>query len=94
MGLNLWKKNRNDTRKSNFKVIIYQSELDYLSKCILESPYIEIGGNLLGLMTPFGKPFIQYVVGPGPRAQHHIDHFRQESARICLTGFLLTEYSS
>lgn len=78
MGLNLWKKNRKNNNPTNSKVIIYQSELDYLSKCILESPHIETGGNLFGLMTPFGIPFIQYVVGPGPRAQHHVDHFRQD----------------
>lgn len=50
----------------NKKIIIYKSELDYLSKCILESPQIETGGNLFGLWTPFGIPLIHYVVGPGP----------------------------
>lgn len=63
---------------SNNKVIIYQSELDYLSKCILESPEIETGGNLFGLWTPFGIPMIHYVVGPGPKAIHHVTHFRQD----------------
>ena len=42
----------------NGKIIIYKSELDYLSKCILESPQMETGGNLFGLWTPFGIPFI------------------------------------
>lgn len=62
----------------NGKVIIYKSELDYLSKCILESPQMETGGNLFGLWTPFGIPFIQYVVGPGRNAEHHYAHFRQD----------------
>ena len=44
---------------NNGKIIIYKSELDYLSKCILESPQMETGGNLFGLWTPFGIPFIQ-----------------------------------
>lgn len=78
MGINLWKKKRKNNNSSGSKVIIYQSELDYLSKCILDSPHIETGGNLFGLMTPFGIPFVQYVVGPGPHAQHHLDHFRQD----------------
>lgn len=65
---------RNDDRK----IIIYKSELDYLSKCILESPQMETGGNLFGLWTPFGIPFIQYVVGPGRNAEHHHAHFRQD----------------
>lgn len=67
-------KRRNDDRK----IIIYKSELDYLSKCILESPQMETGGNLFGLWTPFGIPFIQYVVGPGRNAEHHHAHFRQD----------------
>lgn len=62
----------------NEKIIIYQSELDYLSKCILESPRIETGGNLFGLWTPFGIPLIHYVVGPGPKAIHNPTHFRQD----------------
>ena len=60
------------------KVLIYQSELDYMSQCILDMQYIETGGNLFGLYTPFGIPFIQYVVGPGPRAIHEYTHFRQD----------------
>ncbi len=60
------------------KVIIYESELIYLSKCILESPQIETGGNLFGLWTPFGIPLIHYVVGPGPNAVHNFTHFRQD----------------
>lgn len=60
------------------KIIIYQSELDYLSKCILESPQLETGGNLFGLWTPFGIPLIHYVVGPGPKAVHNLTHFRQD----------------
>lgn len=60
------------------KIIIYQSELDYLSKCILESPQTETGGNLFGLWTPFGIPLIHYVVGPGPKAIHNPTHFRQD----------------
>lgn len=62
------------------KIITYQSELDYLSKCILESPRRETGGNLFGLWTPFGIPFIHYVVGPGPKAVHEPTHFRQDFA--------------
>lgn len=60
------------------KVLIYQSELDYMSQCILDRQNIETGGNLFGLYTPFGIPFIQYVVGPGPQAVHEYTHFRQD----------------
>lgn len=60
------------------KVLIYESELDYMSQCILDRQYMETGGNLFGLYTPFGIPFIQYVVGPGPQAVHEYTHFRQD----------------
>ena len=67
-----------NSRNDDKKIIIYKSELDYISKCILESPNIETGGNLFGLWTPFGIPFVQYVVGPGRNAEHHHTHFRQD----------------
>ena len=73
------------------KIIIYQSELDYLSKCIIESPNIETGGNLFGLWTPFGVPFIHYVVGPGPNAIHNTTHFRQDYNFLKYNADLLVE---
>lgn len=69
---------QNEKYRDDGKIIIYKSELDYLSKCILESPQMETGGNLFGLYTPFGIPFIQYVVGPGRNAERHYTHFRQD----------------
>lgn len=77
---NLFSRKRKDSvmEYSQNKIIIYQSELDYLSKCILESPQIETGGNLFGLWTPFGIPLVHYVVGPGPNAIHNPTHFRQD----------------
>lgn len=73
------------------KIIIYRGELDYLSSCILESPGIETGGNLFGLFTPFGIPFVHYVVGPGPGAVHEYARFRQDIEFLehnadCLVG--------
>lgn len=32
-------------------VLVYQSELDYLSRCILDYPHIETGGQLFGYWT-------------------------------------------
>lgn len=80
--MSLFNKNRQENTaaitNSSSKIIIYQSELDYLSKCILESPDIETGGNIFGLSTPYGIPMIYYVVGPGPNAIHNTTHFRQD----------------
>ena len=73
-----WRRNAPQIADNGNKVLIYQSELDYMSQCILDMQNIETGGNLFGLFTPFGIPFIQYVVGPGPAAVHEYTHFRQD----------------
>ena len=89
-------KDRNNAQNSiiddNQKIIIYKGELDYLSKCILESPQVETGGNLFGLWTPFGIPFIQYVVGPGKNAEHHNTHFRQDFSTFICNLFYIQLY--
>jgi hypothetical protein len=43
------------------KAIIYQSELDYISRCVLDYPNIETGGDLFGFWTYSGFPVIQYA---------------------------------
>ena len=73
-----WRRSAPQIADNGNKVLIYQSELDYMSQCILDRQKIETGGNLFGLCTPFGIPFIQYVVGPGPEAIHEYTHFRQD----------------
>lgn len=93
MLFNLFSNKQSENTAVHFqnKIIIYQSELDYLSKCILESPQIETGGNLFGLWTPFGIPFIHYVVGPGPNAIHNPTHFRQDYNFLERNADLLVE---
>ena len=49
--------------------LIYQGELDYLSRCILDRPSIETGGELFGYWTASGVPVVLYAIGPGPRAR-------------------------
>lgn len=45
------------------KVIIYKSELDFISRCILDYPNIETGGELLGFWSNQGVPIVLYVIG-------------------------------
>ena len=52
-------------------VLVYQSELDYLSRCILDYPHIETGGQLFGYWTSAGVPVVLYAIGPGDKANHH-----------------------
>lgn len=59
-------------------VVVFQSELDYLSRCILDYPNIETGGQLFGYWTSAGVPVVLYVLGPGGNANHQITFFNQD----------------
>ncbi|MDR1224069.1 MAG: hypothetical protein LBL07_14505 [Tannerella sp.] len=63
-------------------IFIYESELDYISRCILDYPAIETGGNLFGHYTKNGIPVIEYVIGPGMSAVHHATRFQQEESYL------------
>jgi hypothetical protein len=60
------------------KAIIYKGELDYISRCVLDYPDIETGGDLFGFWTYSGYPVIQYVIGPGKRSNHQVAFFNQD----------------
>ena len=60
------------------KALIYQSELDFISKSILDYPDIETGGDLFGFWTFSGFPVIQYVIGPGEKVKRRVDFFNQD----------------
>lgn len=64
------------------KAIIYKSELDFISRCILDFPNIETGGELFGFWTQMGTPVVLYAVGPGPNAKHRLTSFVQDSEYI------------
>lgn len=66
--------------------IIYQSELDYLSRCILDYPNIETGGQLFGFWSNQGVPVVLYTIGPGPRANHEQAFFNQDSNYLMTIG--------
>lgn len=68
------------------KALIYQGELDYISKCVLDYPDIETGGDLFGFWTYSGFPVIQYVIGPGKNANHQIAFFNQDIDYLCEVG--------
>lgn len=67
-----------DANAPSPKAIIYKSELDFISRCILDYPHIETGGELFGFWTQLGTPVVLYAVGPGPHAQHHPTAFLQD----------------
>lgn len=65
--------------KASNEAIIYRSELDFISRCILDCPNIETGGELFGFWTQMGTPVVLYAVGPGPNAIHQPTSFIQDS---------------
>lgn len=67
-----------DPNRPSQKAIIYKSELDYISRCILDYPNIETGGQLFGFWTATGTPVVAYVIGPGKNAQHNHSSFIQD----------------
>jgi len=73
------------------KVLIYKSELDYISRCVLDYPNIETGGDLFGFWTHSGYPVIQYVIGPGPNANHQSTFFNQDGNYLSEIGNKLRE---
>ncbi len=58
--------------------IIYRSELDYMSRCILDYPDIETGGQLFGFWTNNGTPVVLYAIGPGKDSKHRHTAFFQD----------------
>lgn len=58
--------------------IIFLSELDYISRCILDYPEIETGGQLFGYWTEDNVPVVVYAIGPGRNANHQVTFFNQD----------------
>ena len=69
--------------------IIYQSELDYISRCILDCKNIETGGELFGFWTASGVPVVLLAIGPGPKANHQVTFFNQDVEYLVELGQLL-----
>ena len=70
-------------------VIVYQGELDFISRCILDYPNIETGGQLFGFWTAAGVPVVLYAIGPGTRANHQVAFFNQDIEYLTKVGGVL-----
>lgn len=71
--------------------IIYQSELDFVSRCILDRKHIETGGQLFGFWTSRGVPVVLFAIGPGPKANHQATFFNQDVDYLKQVGTALME---
>lgn len=75
-----------DYQLPSTKAIIYRSELDYMSRCVLDYPNIETGGQLFGFWTSTGTPVVTYVIGPGYDAVHNSTSFIQDQEYLQTLG--------
>lgn len=80
-----------DEKHASPLAIIYRSELDYISRCVLDYPNIETGGQLFGFWTSQGAPVVLYAIGPGQNANHQPTFFNQDSNYLITVGNALLE---
>ncbi|MCY1660928.1 hypothetical protein [Chryseobacterium sp. SL1] len=71
------------TQKSSLPVspyfaTIYRQDLEYISRCILDYPDIETGGDFFGFWNNLGLPVILYITGPGENCHRNSAFFRQD----------------
>lgn len=71
--------------------IIAKSEIDFISRCILDYKHIETGGQLFGDWTADGTPRVLYAIGPGRNANHESTFFNQDVDYLVKVGRLLNE---
>lgn len=74
------------------KVIVYKSELDFISRCILDYKNIETGGQLFGYWTADGSPVVVYAIGPGANANHQVAFFNQDVDYLVNVGNVLVHH--
>jgi hypothetical protein len=72
-------------------ILIFKSELDYISRCILDRKNIETGGQLFGYWSEDGRPVVMYAIGPGPKANHQTTFFNQDVDYLVTVGRFLKE---
>lgn len=64
----------------------YQSELDFIARCVLDYPNLETGGDYFGFWNKHGLPVVLFVTGPGPRTNRSATSFYQDIEYLHKTG--------
>lgn len=64
--------------RPSHRAVIYRSELDFISRCILDYPNLETGGQLFGFWSNTGAPVVLFAIGPGRNARHNKTSFFQD----------------
>lgn len=81
--------NRNNSSLPSEIAIIARSEMDFISRCILDYPNIETGGQLFGYWSADGTPVVLYAIGPGLNANHQATFFNQDTSYLVRVGEVL-----
>ena len=86
---------QNDVKKiiaPSSKAYIYKSEMEYISRWILDYKNIETGGQLFGYWTASGSPVVVYAIGPGEKANHQVAFFNQDIDYLTSIGNVLVRH--
>lgn len=62
----------------NFKVFMYNDELEYVKWLVLQKDQIETGGDLFGLWQNQNTAVVQLVIGPGKNCSRTTTSFHQD----------------
>src|SRR5699024_7747234 len=62
----------------NLFASIYEEDLKFISRCILDYPNTETGGDFFGFWNNLGFPVILYITGPGDNCYRHTTFFKQD----------------
>lgn len=74
------------------KAFIYKSEMEHISRWILDYKSIETGGQLFGYWTAGGSPVVVYAIGPGEKANHQVAFFNQDIDYLTSIGNVLVRH--
>lgn len=77
------------SQSSLSKALIYESELELISRWVMDYTHLETGGDLFGFWTHSGYPVVHYVIGPGRSARRTATSFYQDREHLIRAGEIL-----
>ena len=75
----------------DFKVFMFEEDLQIMAGLVLKYPNLETGGDLFGLWTTNGDAVLHVILGPGQNCKRTGASFYQDIAYLQRNGELLTE---
>ena len=75
----------------DFKVFMFEEDIERMEKYVRAYPHLETGGDLFGLWTSNGDAVIHVVLGPGKNCKRTGTSFYQDIPYLQRNGNLLTQ---